>query len=80
MWYSDDYPLLLRISEVDNFDEQYYRLSFQSTGDHEKHPHVTLFESPILDSVDDARMMAEAIAAAPMRYARHHFKQGKVKR
>jgi hypothetical protein len=80
MYKHEEYPLLLRIDRVEEFDGDFWRGVLKVTSDHEKHAHETLFETPILDDGADAEAFCQAIATAPMRYARTFFKQGKVKK
>lgn len=78
MYKHDSKPLLLRVDRIENLDGIYYKTVLKVTGDHGRHAHKALFETPILDSVSGATSFGEAIQKAPMRYGRKFFKQGKI--
>lgn len=71
-WRCDDHPLLLLVKRDEGLNT-HYRVTFKVSSDHEEHAHKRLFRSPILDSEDEAKAMAAAIACQPMRYARKFF-------
>lgn len=72
----NSHPILFRVDEVTELDGTYYRSVVQVASGHE-HEHTKLFESPILDSVNEAYNVLEAFADHPMRYARMFFDKEK---
>jgi len=73
MFYHKEMDVLLLAKETETFDGEYIKVTFKSTSDHPEHPHVKLFESPILDTEKEAQALIDAIGVQPMRYARKFF-------
>lgn len=73
MFYHKEKDVLLLAKETENWDGEYIKVTFKSTADHPDHSHVKLFESPILDTEEEAQALIDAIGVQPMRYARKFF-------